>query len=81
MKSEKSEIKKGAEMNDFINEKIGAWLLEDGHTKTTLAKELGLARPTLDLRLRGETEWKWCEVIKIARVTGCTLNELAGIAA
>jgi DNA-binding XRE family transcriptional regulator len=67
-------------MNKYINEKIGAWLLK-GHTRDQLAKELGISRPALNNRISGESKWDWDDVINIARVTGCTLNELAGIPA
>lgn len=66
-------------MNMIINEKIGAWLLEDGNTRTRLAGEVGISRPALNMRLSGRAKWNWDEVIEVARVTGCTLNELAGL--
>lgn len=67
-------------MNEYINEKIGAWLLK-GNTREQLAEELGISRPALSNRLKGESKWSWDDAINIARVTGCTLNELAGIPA
>lgn len=66
-------------MNKYINEKLGAWLLENGNSREKLAKEIGITRPTLNGRLNGESKWSWDEVIEIARVTGATLNELAGM--
>ncbi len=62
-----------------INEKLGAWLLEDGHTRDQLAKELGMSRPTLQNRINGTTKWEWEEVVKVSLLTGCTLNELAEV--
>lgn len=62
-----------------INEKLGAWLIEDGHTREMLAQEIGITRPTLSGRLNGDSKWNWDEVIEIARLTDSTLNELAGI--
>lgn len=61
-----------------VNEKIGAWLLE-GHTRDELAKGIGMSRPTLRSRIEGRSEWKWSEVVKVAEVTGSTLDELAGM--
>ena len=66
-------------MNEIINEKVGAWLLEDGNTRTRLAREVGISRPALNNRLNGRAKWNWDEVIEVARVTGCTLDELAGL--
>ncbi len=65
-----------------INEKLGAWLLSDKHnTRDKLAKELGMTRPTLQNRLNGTSKWEWEEVIKVSKLTGCTLNELAEVEA
>lgn len=66
-------------MNRFINEKLGAWLLENGNSREKLAKEIGITRPTLNGRLDGKSKWYWDEVIEIARITGASLDELAGI--
>ena len=62
-----------------INEKIGAWLLKDGNTREQLAKELDMTRPTLNGRIEGKSKWLWNDVVKLSRVVGCSLNELAGI--
>ena len=62
-----------------INEKLGAWLLADGNTRETLAKELGMTRPTLATRLNGTSKWEWEEVINVSRLTSCSLDWLAGV--
>ena len=62
-----------------INEKLGAWLLQDGHTRDQLAQELGMTRPTLANRLNGTSKWEWEEVVKISRLVNCSLDSLAGI--
>ena len=64
-------------MTDIINEKLGAWLLANGNTRDKLADALDMSRPTLNGRLRGETEWTWKEVRNIASLTNSTLDELA----
>ena len=66
-------------MNERINEKLGAWLLEKEHTRAKLAKLIGISKPTLYTRLNGKSKWRWDEVLVIAELTGSTLNELAGI--
>ena len=65
-------------MNELINEKLGAWLLKDGNTRALLAKEIGISRPTLNGRLEGKTKWNWEDVLEISRITGASLEELAG---
>lgn len=66
-------------MNKIINEKLGAWLLKSGNTREKLADEIGITRPTLNGRLDGKSKWQFDEVVKVAQLTGCSLNELAGI--
>ena len=66
-------------MNKIINEKLGAWLLKSGNTREKLAEEIGITRPTLNGRLDGKSKWQFDEVVKVAQLTGCSLNELAGI--
>ena len=66
-------------MNKFINEKLGAWLIANGNTREKLAEEIGISRPTLNGRLSGKSKWEWDEVIEVARITGTSLNELAGL--
>lgn len=66
-------------MNKIINEKLGAWLLKPGNNRVKLAEEIGITRPTLNGRLDGKSKWQFDEVVKVAQLTGCSLNELAGI--
>lgn len=65
-------------MNKLVNQAVGAWLLLDGNNRERLAKELGITRPTLNGRLKGESAWTWDEVLTISELTGNTLDELAG---
>lgn len=67
-------------MNARFNEKLGAWLLKKENTKTELAKRLGISRPTLDNRINGTSKWTWEEAVLVAEITGCTLDDLAGVA-
>lgn len=64
---------------DPINEKVGAWLLVNGHTRDELAAAVGITRPTLNARIDGAAPWKFAEVVKLADVLGVSLNALAGI--
>lgn len=66
-------------MTDKINEKLGAWLLKEGNTRELLAEQIGISRPALLARLNGTSKWYWGEVVKVAQLTECDLNELAGI--
>ena len=62
-----------------INEKIGAWLLEKGHTQTKLAGILGISTVCLGDKISGKTDWSWSQAKILANLFGCSLDELAGI--
>ena len=62
-----------------INQKVGAWLLVSGNTREKLSDAVGITRPTLASRLDGTTQWRFCEVVRLADVLGVSLNALAGI--
>ena len=51
----------------------------NGNTREKLADEIGITRPTLASRLKGDSKWCWDEVIQVARITDTSLNELAGM--
>ena len=54
---------------------IRAWLDETGHSKTWLADELGISRPTLYARL-DDGKWDLESASKVARLVGCTIEDL-----
>lgn len=64
-----------ANMKQGINERLHAFL--STHTEDDLADAIGISRPTLDARLSGRIEWSWREVVRIASLVGCSLDELA----
>lgn len=64
-------------MTEVINEKLGAWLLENGNTREQLAELIGISRPALNSKISGKTKWSWEEVVRIASIVDCTLDELA----
>ena len=65
--------------NEIINEKLGAWLINNSATRGQLASEIGITRQTLAERLRGRTKWRFDEVVQISRITNTSLDELAGV--
>ena len=64
-------------MAKHINEKIGAWLLEDGNTRDILAEKLGMSRPSLNSRIQGSSKWYFEEVVRLSKLVGCSVSELA----
>lgn len=54
---------------------ITKWLEETGQSKTWLADELGMSRPTLYARLE-DGAWDLKEAYKLAQMMGCTIESL-----
>lgn len=61
---------------DSIKERVGAYLAREGKTKAELAKELGMSRVTLHSKLNGECEFWLSEARELARILGCTVDDL-----
>lgn len=59
-----------------IDEAIAAYLRRTGKTQSELADDLGMSENTLSWKRRGIREFKFSEVIKIAEITGCSLDEM-----
>ena len=59
-----------------IDEAIAAYLRSSGKTQAELADELGMAENTLSWKRRGIREFKVSEVVKIAEITGFSLDEM-----
>ncbi len=62
---------------DSIKERVGAHLLREGKTKKELANEMGMSTVTLHSKLNGNTEFSMSEAIRLSKILGCTLSELA----
>lgn len=54
---------------------IAEWLEETGRSKTWLADELGMSRPTLYARLE-DGKWTLEEAHKLAQIMGCSIESL-----
>jgi hypothetical protein len=61
-----------------INAHVRAYVAENGITMGNFAEKIGIGRTTFYTKLNGESKWYWDEVIEIASLTGCSLDELAG---
>lgn len=58
------------------NEKIRAAMVEEGYTQETLAKTIGMALVTLNIKLNGHRDFSMPEGKRIAKVLNRTLDEL-----
>ncbi len=63
-------------MTASMKERIGAWLMEPGHTKTLLAEQLGISIGTLANRLKSAHDWSWTEIQDLTKVLSCTADDL-----
>lgn len=68
---------KEVEKPSALNCCIGSWLIVPGNSKTKLAHELGLSRPSVTARLKDNRLFTWYEVLKIQELTGASLDSLA----
>lgn len=59
-----------------IDEAIAAYLRRTGKTQAELAEELSMSENTLSWKRRGIREFKFSEVMKIADITGYSLDEM-----
>lgn len=57
---------KGVRHLSKINQILGAWLLQKGHTREQLATAAGVSVAALNDKIAGTTKWKWDEVCDIA---------------
>lgn len=64
--------------NERINAAINEWAKGEG-SPAFLAGKLGVSTQELGLLMSGLHEWDWEQVRTVSRVTGCSLNKLAGI--
>ena len=61
---------------ESIKERVGAYLMREGETLSSLAEDLGMSRTTLRHKLDGRVEFKLSEADRLAKVLGCTVDEL-----
>lgn len=61
---------------ESIRERIGAYLAKTGESKKSLADQLDMSRGTLSQKMSGRTEFTLAEAKTLARILGCTVDEL-----
>lgn len=67
----------GEAMEARLNETIRLLLTRTGRSQGNLAEALGVKRPSLSQRLRGESRWLFADVVEAANYFGLTLAELS----
>lgn len=63
-----------------IDVKIGKFMDEQKLTVERMSALLGMTPTTLRWKRRGEKDWKWSEILRLADLLGESPDELAGIA-
>lgn len=69
-------VSKGVNKLSKITEAIDGWFEYKGNTKDVLAKELGISKPTLQIRLDNPEQFSLGNAKKIAELTNHSLREL-----
>lgn len=64
------------ELTENMKSRIGAWLLEPGHTKKMLAALLGISIGTLANRMGETYDWSWTEIQELTKVLDCKADDL-----
>lgn len=73
--SEVADTQKGGEM-EAIKANVDRYVDEHATTKDALAKALSISRSSLYDKLAGKRPWMLDEVISLADLMGCTVNDL-----
>lgn len=64
---------KGGEKNNMNVRKVKAAVVESGYSQTELARDMGISKNTLNLKLNGHSDfttsemWKICQILKIPK--------------
>lgn len=58
---------------------IVVFMFETQTTLEQVARHLGISNVTLRSKLRGQSEWRWSEILKLCELTGKSPDELAGL--
>ena len=61
---------------DYISQRVGAYVGATGTTRAELAAQLGMSTVTLHSRLTKKTDWKLSEAEALARILGCSIEDL-----
>ena len=63
-----------------IDRAIGAYIGANRMTASEFASAIGIKAPmTLRRKRLGESEWSFAEVCKVARITGASIDDFAGL--
>ena len=61
-----------------IAEKIGGYMLANNVGKYEFADKLGIDYRQFVKRLNCEIDWRLSELLKVAAICGCTIDDLVG---
>ena len=62
-----------------IDRAIGYYMVDEKLTQEAMANRLGMTANTLRSKRKGENDWTWSEVLRIAELVGKTPDVLAGL--
>lgn len=63
-------------MNEAIRERVGAYLMGNRASKSSIADRLGVSLNTLNAKLRGESDFTLSQAFELADMLGCSVDDL-----
>ncbi len=63
-------------MNEAIRERVGAYLLGNSASKSSIADRLGVSLNTLNAKLRGVSDFTLSQAFELADMLGCSVDDL-----
>ena len=63
-------------MNEAIRERVGAYLMGNRESKSSIANRLGVTLNTLNAKLRGESDFSLSQAFELADMLGCSVDDL-----
>lgn len=61
---------------ELLKDRVAIYCLRTGDTRERIAKQLGMSAVTLRSKLNGETEFRLSEAEELAKILGCSIDEL-----
>lgn len=61
---------------ELLKDRVAIHCLRTGDTRENIARKLGMSAVTLRSKLNGETEFRLSEAEDLAKILGCSVDEL-----
>lgn len=65
--------------NELVSHRLYDWMVSCGATLVSVARAIGISPNSLAKKIQCTSKWRYDEVIAVSELTGCSLNEFAGM--